>query len=140
MRTCKVKCFGSVGGLRHVEAREKMFFSRTFNEVVLGFLPEKGTPELHVKTRESLWLIPRCVIPTNTGDFVFWQGKYSNFGKHSINTAKTRLQTGCTGSRPDVATTGAVLDEYGWCASFPFDQKPAKPRTGFQIHCGPPQD
>ena len=56
VRTCKVKCFGSVGGLRHVEAREKMFFSRTFNEVVLGFLPEKGTPELHVKTRESLWL------------------------------------------------------------------------------------
>ena len=29
-----------------MEAREKMFFSRTFNEVVLGFLPEKGTPEL----------------------------------------------------------------------------------------------
>jgi hypothetical protein len=33
----------SIGGLRHVEAREKMLFSRTFNEVVLGFLPEKGS-------------------------------------------------------------------------------------------------
>lgn len=35
--------FYSIGGLRHVEAREKMLFSRTFNEVVLGFLPEKGS-------------------------------------------------------------------------------------------------
>jgi hypothetical protein len=35
--------FYSIGGLRHVDAREKMLFSRTFNEVVLGFLPEKGS-------------------------------------------------------------------------------------------------
>lgn len=54
--TCNVKHFCSVGGLRHVEAREKMLFSRTFNEVVLGFLPENGSLDLHVITHETLWL------------------------------------------------------------------------------------
>ena len=32
----------SVGGLRQVEAREKMVFSRTYNHAVLGFAPERN--------------------------------------------------------------------------------------------------
>lgn len=51
---CNVNYFYSIGGLRHVEAREKMVFSRTFNEVVLGFLPEKGSMGGPVKLHDDM--------------------------------------------------------------------------------------
>lgn len=43
----------SVGGLRHVEAREKMTFSRTYNEVVLGFQVLKRPQEAQMSTQNT---------------------------------------------------------------------------------------
>lgn len=58
----------SVGGLRHVEAREKMAFSRTYNEVVLGFSDLKIAQDSHVLTQidksDSVSTLPSecCVL------------------------------------------------------------------------------
>jgi hypothetical protein len=43
----------SVGGLRHIEAREKMAFSRSFNERVLGYEFTKLSQETQASTQQK---------------------------------------------------------------------------------------
>lgn len=56
----------SVGGLRQADARQKMVFSRTYNQVVLGFVPEEASlvaESSHDSSRDQNSSTPRMQPP-----------------------------------------------------------------------------
>ena len=124
----------SVGGLRQVEAREKMAFSRTYNHVVLGFAPEEKlqhtSSSLLVEQKapqpssQVSWPSPKAVHSSAFSPVSQQTQDSSSFNSRAISPASQPAQDSSSPAtpltQPESYSSFSRLSQYG-AAMQPLD-------------------